>query len=354
VVVPGAHGLAAAGGRLYVSSLADGKIRELEQSNGSVARIAGGLGVSKGRYLWPVGLTADGGRVLVTDAHNGAITILNGDLQVQSRVGANGPGLDAFNFPFATLPVSGGYLIVDSFRYRLARTDRSWTLQDQLALGTAVPVGRQRPTVIGSDAQPNTYRMLPGVDLPAELGLRKRLAFVGGLNGLDHVTANGTVQHVDVVDPQFGSTSITWAQTVESYIVIGSCQGSTLEVIDPATGMFTFVTVGGDTWWRAGELLLSVNLRRTLSAAIAPAVTAFAQAKLLLARGVSRADAFNQALSAGRPRDWSRDLSSPAAQQFLHSAQTPDDAATFFAAALQQREPRAVELLEVKYLSGGQ
>src|SRR5207249_460146 len=103
---------------------------------------AGSVGVSRGRYLWPVGLSSVDDRVLVTDAHNGRVTVLDRDLRVQEQVGGNGPGMDAFDFPFATLPVADGYLIVDTFKSRVVHLDRKWVVKEQLAYGRMVPVGR--------------------------------------------------------------------------------------------------------------------------------------------------------------------------------------------------------------------
>ena len=348
----GAYALTGAGGHLYASSVVDHRIHELD-SSGKMIRSAGGLGVTRGRYLLPVGLAADGSRILVTDAHNGDVTVLGTDLAVQKRVGGNGQGLDAFNFPFEAVPVADGYLVADTFKYRLVHTDSSWNETEQISFGPMVPVGRGRPLVVGTDSHPYTYPTLPGVDLLAALGLRRSEPFVGALNGLDHVDARGNVSHLDVVDTQFGSTSLTWAQPVGPYIVIGSDQRGAIEVVDPATGMFTFVEVGSDSWWRSGTLLLSENLRVDLTQVIAPAVAAFQKAKLLLTQGVSRANAFNQALTAGgKLRNWSTDLSSVAGQQFLHSQMTGDDARRYFNVALAQSQVRMMEVLEVKYLSG--
>jgi hypothetical protein len=351
VRLTGAHGLTASGGKLYVGSVTNGTITELDQAGKTVAS-AGRIGVSSGRYLWPVGLTADGGRILVTDAHNGTVTILGGNLQVLGRVGSNGPGLDLFNFPFAALPVAGGYLVVDTFKNRLVRTDRGWTILEQVALGPVVPVGRQRPVVAATDAHPETYDTLPGVDLAAALGLQKAVPFVGALNGLDHVRPDRTRVHLDLTDPVFGSPGQTWAQAVGPYVLVGASQRGTMEVIDPATGMFTFVDVGSDAWWRSGTLLLSQNYRRDLDEVTAPAAAAFARARELLAQGASRSDAFNQALGRGKARNWSQDLSSQAGQQFVRSPMTAADARRYYDAALAQPQQRAVELLEVKYLSG--
>ena len=351
VKVSGAHGLTESGGNLYASSLVDGGIREIDQS-GKVVRTAGGIGVSSGRYVWPSGVAAaPNGGIVVTDAHNGHVSLLRSDLSVAGGAGGNGQGLDALNYPSATLPVADGYLILDSFKYRIVHTDRRWTILEQIVFGPVVPTGRQRGLVFGTDAHPDTYTMLPGVDLPAALGLRKPQTFVGALNGLDHVGPGSSVVHLDVTDPQLGTTSVTWAQRVDQYIVVGTSQGSWLEVIDPTTGMYTFIQVGHDSWWRSGDLLLSENLRRSLTQVIAPAVADFGQAKVLLASGKSRSQVYNDVLAAGHPRNWSQDLSSPAGQQFLHSPMTASDAARFYAAYLSQPQQRLVELLDVKYLS---
>lgn len=346
----GAHGLARAGGRLFATSEADHAVHEID-SNGKLIRSAGTLGVSRGRFLLPDGLTATAGGILVTDAHNGTITDMGGDLKVRNRVGGNGQGLDAFNYPSTTLPVADGYLIVDTFKYRVVHTDRRWTETDQVAFGQMVPVGRGRQLVVGTDPHPYTYPTLPGVDLVAALGLRSPQTFVGGLNGLDHVDGRGAVSHLDVNDPEFGSTSMTWADMIGAYVVIGSDQRGALEVVDPSSGMFTFVDVGPDAWWRSGALLLSENLRRDLNQVIAPAVAAFQRAKLLLSQGVSKQDAFTQALAAGKHRNLSEEITSEPGKQFLRSRMTADDARRYYDATLSLPQVKVVELLEVKYLS---
>jgi hypothetical protein len=346
----GAHGLTESGGNLYVSSVSARTITELTAA-GKTVRSAGKQGVSAGRYLLPVGLAAANGRIIVTDAHAGHITVLDQSLHVQKLVGGNGPGLDAFNFPFATLPSGGGYVVVDTFKQRLVQMDGGWTVQDQIALGATVPTGRDRPLVAGSDAHPYTYDSLPGIDLAASLGLQQPEKFVGALNGLDHIGSDGTQVHMDFTDEQFGATSVTWAQQVGPYVVVGSSQRAVMLVIEPASGMFTFVDVGPDSWWRAGALLLMTNFRRDLSQVILPAQSAFTQARVLLNQGMSRRAAFDQALAHGKPRDWSQDLHSAAAQTFLHSGMTGADASRYYTTVLREQQQSAVELLEVRYLS---
>jgi hypothetical protein len=337
-------------GAVYATSTTGRTLVKMSGAGGLV-KTAGATGVSAGRYQRPVGLaTAPGGRLLVTDADNGRITILDQNLRLLGVVGANGAGLDAFDLPFATLATSAGYVIADTYKQRLVRTDAHWVELDQIVYARLVPTGRNRPLVYGTtDAAPRAFPMLPGVDIAADLGLRSPLRFVGGLDGLYQTGRSRTPIHIDP-GPQLGGFAEIWAQRVANYDVIGSPTSGRVEVVDPATGMFVAVDVGGDAWWRAdGQLLLPGGLRRALVEVIAPASAAFVRATQLLSRGVSRVDAFNQALGG---RNWLADLSSPAAKQFLASQRTSDDARRYFAAVLADPTEHVVEMLEVRYLSG--
>jgi hypothetical protein len=347
-----AHGVTESGGAIFVTSMIDRVIYRVDQT-GRVEKAAGAIGATKPHYLWPVALAAaSGGRVLVTDALNGRITTLNRDLVPQSIVGGNGPGVDALNYPYATLPVADGYLIVDTYKRRIVHTNSSWVMLDQVALGPMVPTGRVRPLVYVTEAHPYTYEMLPGVDIAGEVGLRRSMSFVGGYDALEHFESRTSTQF-DLTDLSLGLfTNATWAQKVDSFIVVGSPENEQILVIEPATGMFTYLEVGFDTWWRSGALLMPDNLRRDLSDVVRPAAAMFVRSEQLLLQGVGRQAAFDQALSNGVPRNWSADLASPQAKQFVASGMTKQAAADYFAWALQQRSVNAVELLDVKYLSG--
>lgn len=346
-----ANGVTESGGFTYASSLSSRRISKIDGS-GRVVSAAGSPGSALGSYLLPVDLADLGDRIAVTDAVNGRITLLDHGLHVVGHAGGNGPGLDALNYPFATLPVADGYVIADGFKQRLVHVDGSWTIGEQIALGPSVPTGRQRPLVFGSSARPSTYGMLPGVDIAAQLGLRRPLDFVGGYAGLDHVAPGGPGTHLDLGDPDFGESNATWAERVGRYVVAGSAESHLLEVIDPATGMFTYVEIGEDNWWLAGSLLTSVNLRRGLGGVLQPAVGAFDRAQRLLDEGATRQDVFKAALAGALTRDLSNDLTSTGGQQFLQSGMTKADARRYFAWAMGQRQQRVVELLAVKYLSG--
>jgi hypothetical protein len=332
-----AHGVAESGGVIFVSSMIDRVIYRVDQT-GRVEKAAGAIGAAKPHYLWPVALAAAGSRLLVTDALNGRITTLSRDLVPIAIVGGNGPGVDALNY--------------DTYKRRIVHTNSSWVMLEQVALGPMVSAGRARPLVYVTEAHPYTYEMLPGVDIAGEVGLRRAMSFVGGYDALEHFESHTSTQF-DLTDLSLGLfTNATWAQKVDSFVVVGSPENEQVLVIEPATGMFTYLEVGFDTWWRSGALLMPDNLRRDLTDVVKPAVAMFVRAEQLLLQGVSRQAAFDQALSNGVPRNWSADLASPQAKQFAASGMTRVAAAEYFAWALQQRSVNAVELLEVKYLSG--
>lgn len=345
-----AYGVAESGGFVYASSLVQENISKIDLG-GHIVKTVGMEGASIPRFLWPLGLGDLGDRIAVTDAVQGRITLLDHDLRPVGHEGANGPGMDALNYPHTTLAVKDGYVVVDTYKQRLLHTNRSWVVLDQVAFGQAVPVGRQRPLIFGSDPRPYTYPMWPGVDLAAALGLRPAMPFVGGYDGLDHIRTDGSVDHLDLMDRQFGSANSTWAQWVGRNIVIGSPESPDLFVVDPATGMFTGVDVGLDSWWWAGTLLLSVGLRRELADVIKPALAAFTRADQLLAQGASPQQAFNQALAGGQARDFTADLGSASGRQFLRSPMSSADANAYFAHELEQPRPHVFQMLEVRYLT---
>jgi hypothetical protein len=341
----------ASGGVIYATSLASATVTKLDAS-GRIVQTGGAPGTSPGRYLLPAGLAAASGRILVTDAHTGRITLLDQGLHVVAFAGVNGPGLDAFDYPYATVALADGYLVADTYKQRLVRLDRSFAIQEQIALGPHVASARGQPLLASTDAQPYVYPALPGVDVLHELGLRPAVRYVGGYNGLARTDGEAATAQLTFSDPRFGDTYVTWAQKIGPYVVVGSPQRVQLEVIDPATGMFTYVTVGWDSWWADGALLFADGQRRDPADAIQPATAAFARAAALVAGGTPRMAAFDRALGGGRARDWSSVLASAGGRQFYQSGRGAAAASAYYDWALQQPRVGVSELLEVRYLSG--
>lgn len=367
-----AHGVTVSGGLVYATSLSGRTITRIDpgEASGDPSRryrgSAGSLGGSKGRYQWPVGLASAGNEIVVTDALSGRISFLDQDLHEVRHAGANGPGLDAFDFPSATLPVSGGYLVVDTYKNRLIRLNSDLVIQDQIALGQVVPVGRQRPLISVSDARPYPYghrsllsmddsrrrRPLPGADIAAAMGLRSALSFTGAFGGLDHFGTGGDYAHLDLSSSELQFSGITWAEQIGSLILAGSPQTAALEVIDPQSGTFVALPVDRDSWWWAGRLLTPDNVSHDFGPIIQQAQDRFQSVRSSLDARIPRVQAFNTYLNQGREKNWSLDLTSEPAQRFWASGRTQADAQRYFDWASRQSQLRVVELLEVRYLSG--
>jgi DNA-binding beta-propeller fold protein YncE len=347
--MPSAGGVIESGGFIYATSTGNHTVSKIDL-HGKILRTTGSIGWSPGRYVFPIDVADAGGRLVVTDAVTGRISVLDQNLRQVGMAGGNGPGTDAMDYPYATLPVAGGYVVVDTGKDRLLFTDRGWTLQQEVVFGTSVPAGRQRPLVYGTDARPTSYGMLPGVDVVAALGLRTALPFTGGFDGLDSWSGRNFVQ-LNFDDQTVSVRFITWSQRVGSVILVGSPQAPWLEVIDPSTGLFSSAYVGLDTWWRAGWLLYPQNLRVDLAQVISRQLANIEAVKRLLAAGATRERAFQLAI-AGDAYDWSLNVTSPQGRQFLSSGRSKADASTYYTWALQQPNIHVAELLMVKYLSG--
>jgi hypothetical protein len=349
IPMPGAGGVTDSGGFIYATSTSNHTVSKLDPT-GKVVTVGGSYGWSPGRFVFPIGLADAGAQIVVTDAVTGRITLLDHNLHPREQTGGNGAGDDALDYPYATLPTANGYMIADTYKGRVVITNRSFTIQEQIVFGLAVPAGRQRPLVYGTDARPTSYAMIPGVDVLAQLGLRPPLAFTGGFDGLDYRTPKAFL-HLNFDDAKVPIRYVTWAQQVESVIVIGSPQTLWLEVIDRATGMFSYVFVQFDTWWRSGFVVFPGNVRLDLAQVVAPAINTMAAAKQLIANGASRQSAFDRVV-VGHPYDWSQNAITPQGKQFLASGRTKADASVYYAWAVQQPSLRVAELLMVKYLSG--
>lgn len=117
------HGVAVCGSTVFATSLGDRKLMEIGLFDGKVRRSIGGLGWDPGKpeFLWPTAVAAlDEGRLAVADAHTGRITILQSDtLQVETWFGANGPGWQFMNMPYAVVNDAGQILIMSVFQRRM-------------------------------------------------------------------------------------------------------------------------------------------------------------------------------------------------------------------------------------------
>ncbi|MDQ7823590.1 MAG: hypothetical protein RDV48_12395 [Candidatus Eremiobacteraeota bacterium] len=124
-----AHGVCMAGGHVYVTGLGARSIFELDPSSGRIQRTSGHIGWDAGKteFLWPTSVNPfPGDRLIVSDAHNGFVTVVNRrSLKVERYFGGNGPSFRFFNMPYCAIENRGKLIVLSTFQKRILTGDSS-------------------------------------------------------------------------------------------------------------------------------------------------------------------------------------------------------------------------------------
>ena len=95
-----AHGIAHTDGYLFATSLGDRQVLKIDTDECAIVSRTGSQGWARGQFMWPTGLGAGNGKLVVSDAHTGMLSSLSADtFEIYEHWGGNGPG--AFNMPYA-------------------------------------------------------------------------------------------------------------------------------------------------------------------------------------------------------------------------------------------------------------
>jgi DNA-binding beta-propeller fold protein YncE len=269
--LPEPHGITELNGHIFATSLGNHSIVEVA-TDGSPIAAQGALGTAIGDHLWPVGLRTVGGRLLLADAHQGRISRLTAAMETTTAVGGNGPGLDAFNYPFDAIgDGKGGYIVADTLKQRLVYFDSRWRMTRQVVFNHDVPSGRLLP-LRKSFAAPWFYTFTaPTIPLPTILGLQISGESFDGYNSIDvRVGANdtheleltSTARHAP---PFFYST---WAVAHRGFVMIGSPEQGGVLVIDLSTWQFGYTPSRHDMWEIHGHVRRANGKRYTIADAL--------------------------------------------------------------------------------------
>lgn len=125
--VPGAHGVAIQGDKVYATSLITRMVYALDLRDGKQLRARGypGWDPMRAGYLKPTSIHPFGDRELIlTDAHSGFVSFLRArKLKVSRYTGGNGPSSRWLNHPYAAVPIGGGIVVVSSLRDQILFLD---------------------------------------------------------------------------------------------------------------------------------------------------------------------------------------------------------------------------------------
>jgi hypothetical protein len=271
-----AHGVAFGPTFVVASGLAERTVVKFDLE-GNVHVRAGSLGVSAGKYLWPTCVAVHGEHILVSDAHTGHVTYLDGDLNVVDWFGGNGPGAGLFNMPYAVAASSDGLALCDTFKDRLLVLDESHHCRR---------VVTRKDAPLNWDAAPEEHRVRDGyvnlsVNLPVALpGLPQEV----WNPGYERFWLSRRTPVKCVSFPEAGSLFnpseppyFCWCTTADGadgpYLLLGHSQGRVLLIVDQHGRCCTqdagqcLWLVEGTLRTNAGDVFDSVPLVRAAAAA---------------------------------------------------------------------------------------
>lgn len=400
-----AHGITGVGDTIYATSTADRSVVKLN-SDGKILKTAGQLGTDLGDYVWPITITAlKNGQLAVTDPQTGRISIINEQLEVLKVIGANGPGIDLLNYPYALIQLTTGELLLaDTYKWRVLRLTEDWTVTEQL-VSKIDSAGQVLTPVIPAEDKPYTYPSFPGVNIHKQLGIDSLYSAqaMGGFNAITydadatHVPSDRSAQtHQTTADKHSTDASgfrkrvalsfpqspyaintgywyTLWAKLVAvpdwgDLIVVSSPQSIYVLVIDPLTGGWSRVDIELATFPYEDDILSPGGEPLDLVQTVAPAVEKFKALRALLDSGQPRTEAYQQTfasdikefLSESDQSVWAAILSSTEAGKTFYNRysqdpkQVKDLAAAYFGKTLPQPDNAMFEILAVNYLAGGQ
>ena len=126
-----AHGINYGDGYLFAASAYDSQILKIDVVNCNVVATTGSKGWERGQYQWPMSIAPQPGKILISDALTGKLTVLStNSMEVMDHWGGNGPG--AFNMPYAAEWDGDDILVVSTFnnlifRVRGSKVIHAWT-----------------------------------------------------------------------------------------------------------------------------------------------------------------------------------------------------------------------------------
>lgn len=123
-----AHGICAVKDKVYATSLSERKIYELSIHNGHIIRSYGTLGWNplKGEFLWPTSIQPYGKELIICDPQTGYFSFIDQETFSTNRyTGGNGPGIYKFHYPYSTLPINNGIIVISSKSDRLFFLDKT-------------------------------------------------------------------------------------------------------------------------------------------------------------------------------------------------------------------------------------
>lgn len=143
---------------IYVTDSEAGKIFVFD-ANGKFTRTIGSLKYGEGLFKRPTGIAVDSAaqRIYVSDTLRNQIFLMDMQGNVLKRIGQNGTGNGEFNFPTELRLEGSNLVVVDAMNFRVQVLDRAGEFQYAIGkIGDQVG-GMFRPKGIGMDSEGHLY-----------------------------------------------------------------------------------------------------------------------------------------------------------------------------------------------------
>ncbi|WP_458411722.1 hypothetical protein ACNQFZ_12735 [Schinkia sp. CFF1] len=304
-----AHGIAIDESNVYATSLTDRKLVKIDLK-GTITKEVGGIGWNENEYLWPTAISSTKNYLLITDAHTGKLTFLTKDLEYVGAIGGNGPGIDAFNYPYTAIFKSGNILLTDSFKARILEIDANANIVKQYNLGPFELKVKNAPLLKGDQHNPYTFHNNVFTQIPVEFMnpyYNHSLKLASGFNSIDVVTNNGElVSQMEIDYPESPSYIgknywyVTWLKNItfnnNRYYVVGSPQHRTFIIYDVTNNIFSIKTLTNglyDLWVFNDQVYLGSDKGFQLESVIEDQIPLFNKFNKEVKSGISRLDAYN-------------------------------------------------------------
>ncbi|HHW36195.1 MAG TPA: hypothetical protein GXX18_02685 [Bacillales bacterium] len=305
-----AHGIALDENYVYATSLTERKIIKMD-INGKVVNETGKIGWNENEYLWPTAITASKDYLLITDAHSGKLTFLNKDLEYLGAMGGNGPGIDAFNFPYTSIFQDGNIIITDSFKSRVLEVGSSGKLIKQYNLSKLDLKIKNEPILGSKFLDPYTFNSnMFEVISPRFFNpfYDQEFQVVSGFNSIDILSSNGSlISQIEIDYPNSSSYTgdsfwyVTWVKEVivngNDYYVFGSPQHNTLIIYDISNNIFSIKNSKDnlfDLWVINNKALTGSENNFDMSSLINDQISLFEQFNKEIKSGISRIEAYRK------------------------------------------------------------
>lgn len=305
-----AHGVTMDESHVYVSSLQERSIIKYTLDGKKVKERGKAGQYGKDRYLWPTAIFSYGDNLLVSDAHQGRIILLDKDLRFQGSIGGNGASIDTFNFPYSVICIGGSIYVADTFNCRILKLNFDGIVQMSFKSSERKIVDEKGLLLQPYSKERYSYNALEGLEAEFFNPYLKKDTVVGSYSSITlfknkdvdhHIYMSGNPSGVGM--PAVEQLYLTYGQKIEYnnrlYYVFGSPQKNYYYYIFDAENRVFFISnyqiMDGSLWAVNDKLYYGGDLNAVFQNLLAPADECIEKFNILVEQGVSRKDAYVEA-----------------------------------------------------------